>query len=43
MSHSRGFEGKEQGIEDESKEEGGRLVALLLAPREDNLSILLLP
>ncbi len=38
MSHSRGPEGKEQGVEDGSKEQGERLVALLLAPREDNFS-----
>ena len=36
MSHSRCLEGKEQGIEDKSKEQGRRLVTLLLAPREDH-------
>jgi hypothetical protein len=38
MSHSCCLESKEQGIEDKSKEQGGRLVALLLAPREDDFS-----
>ena len=36
MSNSCCLKGKEQGIEDESEEQGGRLVALLLTPREDN-------
>jgi hypothetical protein len=38
MSHSCCLEGKEQGIEDQSEEQGGRLVALLLTPREDKFS-----
>ncbi len=38
MFNSCCLKGKEPGIKDEPKEQEGRLVALLLTPREDNFS-----